>query len=420
MEKSAEYLNDQRVQLDDFIQALGLGSWISAVVIIVGKFLILGLLLYVLAFTFKRIIRLISRPIVRSTPFSWDDILYDNKVFDSLAYFFPVLFGSAISEFFFNAYPWVSINMEKLFNALFVLVLLQFLIRFINSITQIATDENNYRTVAIHSFSQLLKILFVALCILIIISILYNIELMAVLTSLGTLTAFIVLIFRDTILGFVSGMQLASTKMIKVGDWIAVPKHSIEGTVTEINLFSAKVENFDKTISTVPTYDLITTAVTNFEGMRQKNIRRIKHSILFNIRSFQFCNSVALERFKKFRLIHDYIEQKQRKLEDFNRRKNIDVNVGINRKRLTNIGVFRQYATTYLREHPDISRGETLMVRHLETTPYGLPLEIYCFAATSEWLDYERIQADIFDHLLTAAKEFDLEVVQAIVSSPQK
>lgn len=415
MKKLIDYLNDQDVRFDDFIQELDFGSWISIIITIIIRLSFLVLILYILSFTFKRIIQIISKYIIKSTPYSWDKIFYQNKVFDSLAYFFPLLFTSSITEFLFSSYPWIVSNLEKIFSAIFILVLLQFLIRIINSITHIATDENNHRTVAIHTFSQLLKIFFVVLCILIIISILYNIELTVILTSLGTLTAVIVLVFRDTILGFVSGMQIASTKMIKVGDWISIPKHYIEGTVIEFSLFSAKIENFDRTISTVPTYDLITTAVINFENMRKKNIRRIKYAIIFNIRSFNFCELKTLENFKKIDNIKNYINEYIKEINNSIKNDKDIYNIINNYQNNINISIFRKYIINYLNNNPFICKNESIMVRYLKITPYGLPLEIYCFASTSEWIPYETIQADIFDHLITISKYFNLEVVQTNV-----
>lgn len=415
MKKLIDYLNDQDVRFDDFIQELDFGSWISIIIAIVIRLSFLILILYILSFTFKRIIQVISKYIIKSTPYSWDKILYKKKVFDSLAYFFPLLFTSSITEFLFSSYPWIISILEKIFSAIFILVLLQFLIRIINSITHIATDENNHRTVAIHTFSQLLKIFFVVFCILIIISILYNIELTAILTSLGTLTAVIVLVFRDTILGFVSGMQIASTKMIKVGDWISIPKHFIEGNVIEFSLFSAKIENFDRTISTVPTYDLITTAVINFENMRKKNIRRIKYAIIFNIKSFNFCELENLYKFKKFNIIKNYINEYIKNMKILLKEDQNIYNIINNNKINTNISIFRKYIITYLKNNPYISQNESIMVRYLKITPYGLPLEIYCFTSTSEWIHYETIQADILDHLITISKYFNLEVVQTNV-----
>ncbi|AFJ91033.1 mechanosensitive ion channel family protein [Blattabacterium sp. (Blaberus giganteus)] len=396
----------------DSVHNMDLKKWGTITIIIIGKMLFFTIFLIILEFIFNRGVRFIGRRIVSSTHFIWDNILYENKVFDSLAHFFPLSIGLILIEPFFKSYHTIIIYLEKIFDILFVLIVLQFLIRVVNSIMRIATSENNHQTIAVRSFSQLLKIISIIFCFLVIIAIITKNDLITVLTSLGAITAFVILVFRDTILGFVSGVQMASTKMIKVGDWIRIPKYNIEGTVTEINLTSAKIENFDKTITSVPTYDLISTAVTNFEFMRQKNIRRIKRSILFNIQSFHFYNSDSLKKFQHVYLINNYIQKKQKEIDIFNKEKNIDISVNINGRRLTNIGLFRQYALEYLSRHPKISQSETLMVRHLEPTPYGLPIELYCFTNTSESIKYEKIQASVFDHLLTAAKEFDLEVTQ--------
>ncbi|AWU39611.1 mechanosensitive ion channel family protein [Blattabacterium punctulatus] len=396
----------------EFTNNFFLNKWGSIVFIIIGKIFLFTGLLIILEFIFNKIVRFIGRRIISSTQFVWDNILYENKVFDSLAHFFPLSIGFILINPVFKNYPKIILYLEKIFDILFVLIILQFLIRVVNSIMRISTSENSHQTIAVRSFSQLLKIISVMFCVLIIISILTKNDLITVLTSLGAITAIVILVFRDTILGFVSGVQMASTKMIKVGDWIGIHKYSIEGTVIEINLTSAKIENFDKTITSVPTYDLISTAVTNFEVMRKKNIRRIKRSILFSIQSFQFCNSESLEKFQHFYLIKNYIYRKQKEIEIFNKDKNIDLNIDINGRKLTNIGIFRQYALSYLHQHPKISQSETLMVRHLNPTPYGLPVELYCFTNTSESVKYEQIQASVFDHLLTAAKEFSLKVTQ--------
>ncbi|WP_185876835.1 mechanosensitive ion channel family protein [Blattabacterium cuenoti] len=396
----------------DFSSNLHLKEWGTVTIIIVGKLLFFVVLLVIIEFLFKRGVRFIGRRIVSSTHFSWDSILYENKVFDSLSHFFPLSIGFLLIGPFFKKYQTIIVYLEKIFDILFVLIVLQFLIRIVNSIMRIATSENNHQTIAVRSFSQLLKIISIIFCFLIIIAIITKNDLVNVLTSLGAITAIVILIFRDIILGFVSGVQMASTKMIKVGDWIGIQKYNIEGKVIEINLTSAKIENFDKTITSVPTYDLISTAVTNFEVMRQKNIRRIKRSIMFNIQSFHFYNSDNLKKFQHVCLIKNYVNKKQKEINIFNKEKNVDIRININGRRLTNIGLFRQYALEYLHQHPQISQSETLMVRHLEPTPYGLPIELYCFTNTSESVKYEKIQASVFDHLLTAAKEFNLEITQ--------
>ncbi|WP_185877373.1 mechanosensitive ion channel family protein [Blattabacterium cuenoti] len=387
-------------------------------IIIIGRIICFILIISIINLFLNEIIYFISKKILNIKPsYKWGYIFFKNKVFNSISNFIPLFIGFLLNKLFFKNYEFIIICIEKILNILFVLISLQLIIRVINSVMKISTSENNHQTIAVHSFSQLLKIISIIFCILIIIAIITKNNLVSILTSLGAITAIVILVFKDTILGFVSGVQMASTKMIKVGDWIGIPKYNIEGTVVEINLISAKIENFDKTVTSIPTYDLISTAVTNFEVMRKKNIRRIKRSILFNIQSFNFYDAEGLKKFKDVFLIKNYILVKQKEIEIFNKEKKLNSNINLNGRKLTNIGLFRQYALEYLYKNSKISQSETLMIRHLEPTPYGLPVELYCFAKTSESIKYEQIQASVFDHLLTAAKEFDLEITQVVTGN---
>ncbi|CEJ71470.1 Miniconductance mechanosensitive channel YbdG [Chryseobacterium oranimense G311] len=232
--------------------------------------------------------------------------------------------------------------------------------------------------------------------------------------SLGAITAVLVLVFRDTILGFVTGIHVATSKNLKVGDWVSIPKYSIEGNITDISLLTTKITNFDKTVSTIPTYDLLTTEIKNLQVMSESNTRRIKKSIYFNINSFKFLNEEDIERLKEINLISDYLEEKTKEIE--REKQNLQHNdKTINGRQLTNIGVFRYYAQKYIENDPDIDQKGAKMVRQLDITPQGLPLEVYCFSNDSKWEHFEQIQADIFDHLLVASKEFDLQVMQISV-----
>lgn len=253
------------------------------------------------------------------------------------------------------------------------------------------------------SFSQLIKIISVVFCIIMIISILTNNQPGTILTSLSTLTAIIILIFRDIILGFVSGIQIATTKMVKVGDCIAIHKYNIKGILLEININLAKIENFDKTITTVPTYYFMSTAITNYELIR--NLRLIKKHIIFNIKTLQICNT--LNKYKKSFLISDFIKNKELEIENnktlFNNNKQI----------ITNIGIYSEYILFYLKQHPLISKSEKIIVKQIEyTTPitpyYGLPIEISCFCNDN---NNKKIIDDIFYYIIIIAQEFDLEVM---------
>lgn len=220
-----------------------------------------------------------------------------------------------------------------------------------------------------------------------------------------------VLVFRDTILGFVTGIHVATSKSLKVGDWIGIPKYNIEGNILDISLLTTKIANFDKTISSIPTYDLLTTEIKNLQVMSESNTRRIKKSIFFNINSFKFLNNEEIERLKEINLIADYLNDK---ISEINQEKESIQHKDkiINGRQLTNVGVFRYYAQKYLENDPEIDKESTIMVRQLEITTQGLPMEIYCFTNDSNWQRFEQIQADVFDHLLVASKEFDLQIMQ--------
>ena len=239
----------------------------------------------------------------------------------------------------------------------------------------------------------------------------FGISSSAIVGSLGAITAVLVLVFRDTILGFVTGIHVATSKNLKVGDWIGIPKYNLEGTIVDLNLLTTKIQNFDKTISTIPTYDFLTTEIKNIQVMSESNTRRIKRAIIFNINSFKFLTLEEVDRFSKINLIKDYLIQKK---EEIIKERAILENsdLSINGRQLTNIGVFREYAFNYLKNNEHIDQKGTLLVRQLENTPQGMPLEIYCFTNDSAWENYEIILADIFDHLLVASKEFDLEIMQ--------
>ncbi len=370
----------------------------------------------VIDFIIKNILLRFTRGIVNATKFKWDNSFYKHKVFNSIYHLFPIAMVRSMAPYLFYDKPLVLEYVYKSLDILLVLVFVQMFLRIINSISDISTDENNYRTVAIRTFGQLMKVILIFLATLVIISILFNVDWKSILAGLGATTAILLLIFRDTILGFVSGVQIASTRMVKVGDWVGVPKYNLEGTVTEINLVSAKIREFDKTISTIPTYDFISTQIRNFESMRSTHTRRIKRSIVFNVKSFSFLTKEQLDKFKEVNLLRDYISTKEKEIYTESDMAPTQSKIGLNGRRLTNIGLFREYAYQYLLNDPKVSHkeGDALMVRQLDITPQGMPMEIYCFANTTIWEEYEAIQSDIFDHLVTSSKEFGLEVSQVL------
>ncbi|AIL46867.1 MULTISPECIES: mechanosensitive ion channel family protein [Elizabethkingia] len=271
--------------------------------------------------------------------------------------------------------------------------------------------KENYKLIAFKAVSQTLKIFGGVILFFIAIKIVFKINSGTILGSLGAITAVMVLVFRDTILGFVTGIHVATSKNLKVGDWIGIPKYNIEGNITDISLLTTKIVNFDKTVSTIPTYDLMSTEIRNYQVMTEGNLRRIKRSMIFNIKSFRFLTKEDYEKLEKVNLISDYIITKKNEIESEKLELHNADNM-LNGQQLTNIGVFRKYAENYLRNNPNIEQKEIILVRQLEITPQGMPLEIYCFTIYSNLEDYERVQSDIFDHLLVATQDFGLEVIQ--------
>lgn len=373
----------------------------------------LGVLLLI-DFLLQKIIGKVLGLISRSSKFPWIRKLYEFKVFRSLIHFIPVSILLNLNPYVFQQYQGIDKLADKLINIFVIFLVVRLVFRIIDAIIAINENNTSHTTVGVRTFGQMIKIFAAFFGVIYFIATLIDSNPRSILTVLGALTAVVLLIFRDSILGFVSGLQIASSKTIKVGDWISISKYHIEGIVKEINLAVTKIENFDKTISTVPTYDLIASEVTNYSVMIQSNTKRIKRSIYFNVNSFQFCTPEMLERFYKIDLLVPYLKTKQEEIRK-NNEKVINKDYIINGRQLTNIGVFRVYTENYLANRDDISKLDKITVRQLEQTAQGIPLQIICFTNSADMSKFDRIQSDIFDHLISASKEFDLLISQPII-----
>lgn len=338
--------------------------------------------------------------------------IYKQKAWRSLAHFFSLLFCFFIYEDIFGRHPRTNIYTERMIIFGQVMVFAVLVYRLIKAVeTYYEQNQDRYRITAIKAISESLRIFGIVIFSLIGIFVIFGIGLQTVIGVLGAVTAVVLLVFRDTILGFVTGIHVSISKNLKIGDWIGIPKYNIEGNIMDINLLTTKIQNFDKTISTIPTYDLLSTEIRNHQVMYEGSSRRIKRSIYFNIKSFKFVDDEFYEKVKDINLISEYLDRKLREIAES--KKNIPhAERIINGQQLTNIGLFRNYVLNYLKNNPKVDQDEIVLVRQLEISPQGMPLEIYCFANKAELVDYERIQADIFDHILTAAQEFDLEIMQ--------
>ncbi len=265
---------------------------------------------------------------------------------------------------------------------------------------------------AMRTIIQSIKLIFGIICFIYVISILADKSPVAILSGLGAMSAVLMLVFKDTILGFTAGLQLSTNKMVQIGDWIEMPKYGADGDVIDIGLNVVKVRNFDKTITTIPTYALVSDSFKNYRGMRESGGRRIKRAVKIDIKSIKFLDDEDIKRLEKANLLAPYLQAKQDEIKNYNEQNNFDLSVSINGRRLTNIGTLRAYLLTYLKNHPNINKDMTIMVRQLAPTEYGIPLEIYCFTATTVWVDYENIQSDIFDHIFSVLGEFGIKSYQ--------
>src|SRR5690606_24553748 len=270
-----------------------------------------------------------------------------------------------------------------------------------------------FKNKPIASYFQLTRIIIYIAAGILVLSVLLGRSPVYFLGAFGAMTAILLLIFKDTILGLVASVQISTNDMIRVGDWVEMPKYNADGDVIAINLNTVKIKNWDKTITTVPTYYFISDSFKNWRGMQESGGRRIKRAIYINQSSVKFVDIALREKFKTFHLIKDFVNKRQVEIEQFNKEMGIDNNVLINGRRMTNIGVFRFYVEAYLKNHTAIRQDMSLMVRQLTPTEFGLPIEVYCFTNTIAWVAYEAIQSDIFDHLLAAARHFDLAVFQS-------
>ncbi|NOY38373.1 MAG: mechanosensitive ion channel [Chlorobi bacterium] len=360
----------------------------------------------------RKIIQQTIYRVIRKTSTHKDDILMKHKVFEKLAHLVPI----AIIYMFIPVITgkhtgWATIMGHSLYVYL-IIVGMMFLNTLFNALHNIYLTLPISQNRPIKGYIQILQVLVIFTSILFIIAVIFDTSLTRLFTGLSAMAAIILLIFKDTILGFVASIQLAVNNMVNPGDWIEMPGRGADGTVMEITLYTVKVQNWDKTIVTIPTYALVSESFHNWRGMEESGGRRIKRSFFIDIKSIRFCTPEMIEKFRRIQFLKDYIDNKIREIEAYNKKFNIDDSVLVNGRRMTNIGTFRKYIEEYLRHHPMIHTGMTLMVRQLKPAETGLPIEIYVFSKDQRWVNYEAIQADIFDHILSVIPEFGLRAFQ--------
>ena len=379
---------------------LAIGSIFLLLVCLLGNFV-----------TKKFIVKGIQK-LIRNSKNDWDDILLEKKVFHSLSTLVPLIFIQYLSIPILSNFSFLIPFVHIVVKVSLVLVIASVMIKTLKTLDEVSTRIPYFKDKPIGSYVQLVNIMINVVAAILISATILNRDPLALLGALGALTAVLMLVFKDTILGLVASIQLSSHDMVRVGDWVSMPKYETDGDVLEITLNTVKIQNWDKTISTIPTYAFISGSFKNWRGMADSKGRRIKRSVNINMMSIRFCTDEEITQYKSVELLKDYIESIQNEISSHNETNRHDKAYLLNGRNLTNIGLFREYAHQYLSANENLRMDLTLMVRQLEPTENGLPIEVYCFSNNIEWVEYERIQADIFDHLLSSISNFDLEIFQ--------
>jgi miniconductance mechanosensitive channel len=360
----------------------------------------------------RRIVRGAVHRLFKHTRFNWDDHVLESNLFIRVTLLVPALVINLFLHTVLNGFDRALAAASGALNIYFILVAILVVDALINALHAIYQTLRVSREIPLTGLAQVLKIFLYGTGLIMVISVVLDRSPVYLLSGLGALTAVLMLVFKDPILGFVAGIQLISNRMLKNGDWIEMPKYGADGDVLDITLTTVKVRNWDNTITTIPTYALINDSFKNWRGMQESGGRRIKRALHIDMNSIRFCTPDMVERFGRIRYIADYMQRKHQEIEQYNADLGPQAQESVNTRRLTNIGTFRAYAQAYLQHHPMIGTNMTLMVRQLAPDQHGLPLEIYAFCKDKAWANYEAIQSDIFDHLLAIAGEFDLKIYQ--------
>ena len=360
----------------------------------------------------KQILVRSVRAVARRSSATWDDALVTHNVFGRLVQVVPALIVYVGVPFVPGLPEGGSQLIRNVAMGYTVLMLTLAVTAILSAANAIYAASPAGKERSLKGFVQLVQIVVWILGGVLIVATVLDRSPLLLLSGFGAMTAILLLVFKDTIMSLVASVQLTAQDMVRVGDWIEMPQFGADGDVVDVQLHTVKVQNWDKTITTIPTHRLITDSFKNWRGMSQSGGRRIKRCIFLDVSSIRFQTRDEVDHFTRFALLKDYIKDKEQELTDYNAGLETEVDAEVNRRRLTNVGTFRAYAYNYLKNHPKIHAGMTLIVRQLAAGPEGLPLEIYCFTNTTEWATYEDIQSDIFDHLLAIVPEFGLRLYQ--------
>jgi len=394
------------------LRKMNLGDTIASYISLIVNCIILCIIAYFIYIIFRLILVKVLVIVAKRTKTQFDDLLVSNQTAQYIAYLIPFLFIYKSVPVILDGYVYWETIFGKLVGVYIILLTLWIVRSVLKAFRDYLKYQPKFSDKPIDSFIQVIMIVLWIFAIGVIISQIFDITTNTLFGTLGAISAIIILVFRDTILGFVASVQVSMNDMVRIGDWITFDKFGADGDVIEINLATVKVRNFDNTTTTIPTYSLISDSFRNWRGMLNSDGRRIKRHILIKAKSIRFLTEADLQQMSKIQLISNYITTRQEEINKYNKTYNVDKSLSVNGRNMTNFGLFRKYITNYLEYYPGINKNMILLCRQLQPTPHGMPLEIYVFSKDQRFEQYEYIMADIFDHIIAAIVYFDLEIYE--------
>lgn len=396
----------------EFFSSIGLPQQQAHICTAVGLLLVFALLLYALDYIMRNLLYSALNKIARRTLTQWDDFLLANKVHVQLSRAVLALLTRQLLPVIFLGFPVLTAALVKFLDVVVLLTIYHLVNSLLKTCRDIFRSSKAFKDKPIDSYLQVVQIFLIFVIGTLAVSLLTGNSPWSFLVSLGAASAILMLVFKDTILGFVASIQVSANDSVRVGDWIEMPKYGVDGDVLQINLNNVRIQNWDKTIVTIPTYTLLSDSFKNYRGMQDTGGRRIKRALNIKMSSVRYLSADEIEELKKIRLLAPYIEQQESEIADYNKSWNTDESSPVNGRRMTNIGLFRAYVLAYAKHNPNIHQELTLLVRQLAPSEYGIPLELYMFTKGTQWVYFENTMADIFDHLLAAIKHFHLQVFE--------
>jgi len=409
---ASEQINEFYQSTFEFLRFLGATPKLTHVFTTLSLLLIVALVLIITDLLFRKVLKTLFIKVISSSKTIWDDKLLDNKVLDDFSHLALIIIAQQTVPHLFIGFNSFREILIKALGVIVVIAVYKLSNALLKTLRDILKTSKAFFDKPLDSYLQVIQIFLIFVVFTISFSIITGNSPWSFLVSLGAASAILMLVFKDTILGFVASIQVSANDSVRVGDWIEMQKYGADGSVVQINLNNVKVQNFDKTIVTLPTHALLSDSFKNYRGMQQSGGRRIKRAIFIKISSIRYLNSNEIEELKKIHLLKDFISTREEEIATYNALHQVDESMKVNGRRITNIGLFRAYIQAYLKNNKNIHAEYPLMVRHLAPTEHGLPLEVYAFTQGTEWLFFEGVMADLFDHVFAAIKYFHLEIFE--------